>query len=325
MKFFFLAPNQFIKQASAGLVKVASRKWEKMLPHLKPINALKMLEGITKSRAAVDTTVGGVIPQVPTFGMDKTLRAIHAARVYPQLRTPEVIKAISNNVKNYGGIQGPRNGVHADYGNRTKLIKKLLYLADSPQDVKNQLKFIKQHKYGGASVVGQSLQKRRAVDALDENNLQSFGSLYKMKRVLEGKGYGSIASDGGNGSLWTSPTNNQIRGLFDDAVTARYAGGAYGYGDIPAVALVRPKLNAKIAESGHGADAQYLLHPTDSDKILTRKVIPANPLFLWRHRPGDELSDALHNAGASKLPNTFLTEKGLRSAERWFNNNKQNY
>jgi hypothetical protein len=325
MNLHSIIPNYFIKQASDGLVKVASRKWEKMLPYLKPITALKMLEGVTKSRAAVDTTVGGVIPQVPAFGMDTTLRAIHAARTYPQLRTPEVIKAISNDVKNYGGIPGPRNGVHTDYGNRTKLIKKLLNFADSPQDVKNQIKFIKQHKYGGASVVGQSLEKSRGVDALNENNLQSFGGLYKMKRVLEGKGFGSIASAGGNGRLWTSPTNNQIRGLFDDAVTARYAGGAYAYGDIPAVALVRPKLNAKITESRHGTDAQYLLHPEDSDKILTRKVIPANPLFAWFHRHGNELSDALHNAGASKLPNTFLTEKGLRSAERWFNNNKQSY
>jgi hypothetical protein len=298
-----------------SLTKLASRRWATMLPHMQPRNALKMLSGILKSRAANDTVTGGVLTGSPGFGLERALRSIHAARTYPHLQTPEVINGIAKLVKN-DAPQHLRAGLHTDYGSRTGLIKHVLRQSDGKVDALKALRHARQSKYGGgADAVGERFMT--ATHAVDPFVAQTLGGLRKSRGVIGGRSYGSFASDGGGGRLWTSPISGGPK-LNDSGLVGRYAGGAYSYADTPALTLMKSTVAPRVGKAQNSyVDAQYLFAPENiSGAIASSKTLPLNPA---RNLLGynDELESALRAAGAADLPTTALAPRAQASMNRW--------
>jgi hypothetical protein len=295
---------------SLGLVKQAAR-WDKILLKLKPKNALKVLEGVARNRAKQDTMTGGLIPNVPGFGLHDALKSVHAARTFPQLQTPEVFGAIRDLIR--ATPKDLRSGVHLDKGNRTKLISRLRYTADdsSVNTLQAKLKHLKRNPYG-AGDPGEVLMRTTSPSPF--NGLaQTLGGFRKNRDVITRRGFGSSSSDGGLGRLWLSPVAQPNLG--DDALMARYSGGAYQFGDIPAVTLIRAKPGALATNAGQiGADKQLLMGPADVNSLVeSSKTLPLNPLY------GGLPENVKRVANLSGLPTSPLTPKVEASLNRWLN------
>jgi hypothetical protein len=296
---------------SFGLIKSASPRWAKMLLKLRPKNALKILDGVARNRAKQDVTTGGVIPNVPGFGLIDVLKSVHAARTFPQLQTPEVILAIKNLIRS--SPRDLRGGIHLDKGNRTKLISRLRHTADdsSINTIQAKLKHLKRNPYGA----GDPGEVRMGVTHAEPFSglAQTLGGFRKNRDVIARRGFGSSISDGGLGRLWLSPVLEPQLG--HAAVLNRYAGGAYQFGDIPAVTLLRAKPGALATTAGQiGADKQLLMGPADvTNLVATSKTLPLNPLYGGLPKSVESV------ANLSGLPTSPLTPRAEASLSRWLN------